>query len=99
MATVDVARSLPGRLTGLVGRRRMVGGLVLRPCRWTHTVGIGYAVDVAYCDASMVVIDVACMAPWRVGRPRLRADCVVAAPAGAFGRWSLRRGDQLEIKG
>jgi uncharacterized membrane protein (UPF0127 family) len=40
----------------------------------------------------------ATMHPYRVGMPRLRARNVLEAPAGAFERWNLRPGDQLEIK-
>ena len=98
LATVEVADTLSSRLMGLVGREQIVGGLLLRPGRWTHTVGLDFPVDVAYCDLSMVVVETRRMPPWRVGVPRLRAGCIVEAPAGAFERWRLVPGDQLELK-
>jgi uncharacterized membrane protein (UPF0127 family) len=36
---------------------------------------------------------------YRVCLPRVRARAAVEAEAGAFERWNLRTGDQLEIKG
>ncbi len=38
------------------------------------------------------------MARHRIGRPCVKAHCVIEAEAGAFARWELRPGDQLEIK-
>jgi hypothetical protein len=34
----------------------------------------------------------------RIGRPCLKARCVLEAEAGAFGHWELHPGDQLEIR-
>jgi len=41
---------------------------------------------------------VLCVNPGRITRPSFRAPLVIEAEAGAFERWSLRTGDQLEIK-
>jgi uncharacterized membrane protein (UPF0127 family) len=57
-----------------------------------------FPIDVAYCDAGMQVLELVCMPRRRVGRPRWKARCVIEAEAGAFARWGLRRGDQLEVK-
>ena len=35
---------------------------------------------------------------WRMTRPSFGAPCVLEAEAGAFDRWGLHEGDQLEIK-
>ena len=48
--------------------------------------------------AALVVLGTTSMAPLRIGRPRLRATCVIEAEAGAFERWRLRPGDRLEIR-
>ena len=34
----------------------MEGALVLRPCRWIHTIGLRFPLDVAYLDDDGVVL-------------------------------------------
>jgi uncharacterized membrane protein (UPF0127 family) len=102
LAALDVAESRRARARGLRGRDGIEGALLLRPCRAVHTLGMRFPIDVAYCrrqdDATFVVISVLEMRRWRVGRPRPRATCVIEAEAGAFDRWRLRPGDELDIK-
>ena len=57
-----------------------------------------FEIDVAFCDADMVVLRTVCMSPWRMSRPSLRARCAIEAESGAFERWRLRPGDHLEVK-
>ena len=97
LAPVALATSLRDRARGLLGRDGIEGALLLTPASSVHTVGMRFAIDVAFCDASMRVLDVVTMRPNRVGRPRLRARHVVEAEAGQFARWGLRRGDRLEV--
>ncbi len=99
LATLEIADGFEARLRGLLGRDGMDGALLLRPARSVHTFGMRFPIDVAYCDRDLRVLDVACMGRHRMGRPRLRARCVIEAEAGAFERWDLRPGDELEIKG
>jgi uncharacterized membrane protein (UPF0127 family) len=99
LATVEVAETLGARFRGLIGRPALEGALLVRPARSWHTLGTRFAVDVAYCDPELVVLSVMTLRPYRLGVPRLRAGSVLAAPAGAFERWGLRPGDQLEVKG
>lgn len=99
MAAVEVADRASKRAKGLLGRDGIDGALVLRPAKSVHTFGMRFAIDVAYCDDAMQVIDVCSMQPQRLGRPRARAQCVIEAEAGAFDRWRLRVGDHLELKG
>jgi len=87
---------------GLRGRERIEGALLLPKTRRASTVGVPFAVDLAYCtrqeDDRLKVLAVASMARARVGLPRLRARCVLAAEAGAFARWGLATGDVLEVR-
>jgi uncharacterized protein len=103
LSALDVADSLAARFRGLRGRDGVEGALLLRPCRSVHTFGMRFPIDVAFCrrrdDETFVVLSAIEMRPWRMGRPRLRATCVIEAEVGAFGRWRLRPGDELEIKG
>ena len=99
LAALEVADSLSTRSRGLLGRDGIEGAMLIKPAKSVHTVGMRFAIDVAYCDREMTVIDTVTMGRFRVGRPRPRSKCVVEAEAGAFERWGLKRGDRLEIKG
>jgi uncharacterized protein len=97
LAAVEVASSFSSRLRGLLGRDSIEGALLLRPARSVHTIGMRFAIDVAFCDKSMRVLSVRTLRPYRMTAPRWRSACVVEASAGAFERWGLRVGDQLEV--
>ncbi|HEX3541189.1 MAG TPA: DUF192 domain-containing protein [Acidimicrobiales bacterium] len=103
LATVDEATSVPDRLRGLWHRPPPLGALILRPPVVLHTVGLPYAVEVAFlengADGRMAVTETVRLAPFRVARPRLGAKLLVVATDGAFERWRLTVGDELEISG
>ncbi len=98
LATLEVADRFDSRMRGLLGRDRFDGALLLRPARSVHTFGMRFPIDVAFCDRDLTVLEVVTMARHRLGRPRLRARCVIEAEAGAFERWGLAPGDALEIR-
>ena len=98
MASTEIAESRSERRRGLLGRDDLDGALVLRPCRWVHTVGMRFPLDVAYLDRDGVVIKTARMQRHRVGVPVLTARTIIEARAGAFARWGLRVGDHIEIR-
>jgi uncharacterized membrane protein (UPF0127 family) len=99
LASMEVASSPYARGRGLIGRDHLEGALLLRRALSIHTVGVHFDLDVAFCDADLVVLEVVRMRRWRLGRPRMKARAVIEAEAGAFERWRLRAGDRLEVKG
>jgi uncharacterized membrane protein (UPF0127 family) len=98
LASLEVAGDARARVRGLLGRDGIEGALLLRPARSVHTIGMRFPIDVAYCDRQMLVIKTARMSRHRLGSPVRRAHAVIEAEAGAFGRWNLVPGDQLDIK-
>lgn len=98
LASAEVADSRSARRTGLLGRGQLDGALVLRPCRWVHTIGMKFAIDVAFLDSDGNVVKTMQMKQGRVGVPVWRANLVIEAQAGAFARWGLRVGDVVEIR-
>ena len=98
LASADVLTRWSDRRRGLLGRSEVDGAVVLDPCRWVHTVGMRFSIDVAFLDADGVVLDVVTMKPQRIGRPRPAARHVIEADAGAFERWQLRVGDLVEVR-
>jgi uncharacterized membrane protein (UPF0127 family) len=98
LAAAEVARSFGSRLRGLLGRDGIEGAIVLRPARSVHTVGMRFPIDVAFLDDELRVLVVRTLRPHRVTAPRWKARCIIEAEAGAFDRWRLRVGDQLELR-
>jgi uncharacterized protein len=99
LASLELAESWRARSRGLLGRDGIDGALLLTHSRSVHTIGMRFAIDVAFCDSEMRVVRLVTMPRYRVSRPVWRARSVVEAEAGAFARWNLRPGDQLEVKG
>jgi hypothetical protein len=99
LAALEIAGTRKARRKGLLGRDGVDGALLLPSARMgVHSLGMRFPLDVAFCDREMVVRRVVCLRPTRMTRPSVRAQRVLEAEAGAFDRWGLRQGDQLEIK-
>ena len=98
LASAEVAATRRNRRRGLLGRESIEGALVIDPCRWIHTIGMQFPIDVAYLDPAGIVVKTIQMQRFRMGIPVWNARSVIEAEAGAFGRWGLRVGDQIEIR-
>lgn len=107
LASLEIApnRRQPG--AGRAGREGIEGALLLPAGRSVHTFGMRFPVDVAFCDldidldddfGGLIVVRTVTMPRWRASRPSLRARLAVEAEAGAFARWELHPGDELEVK-
>lgn len=99
LASLEVCETRRSRSRGLLGREGFDEAMLLLPARAVHTIGMKFAIDVAFLDRDLVVLCTVTMPRWRIGRPRLRASSVLEAGAGSFAQWNLQPGDRLEIKG
>jgi uncharacterized membrane protein (UPF0127 family) len=98
LATAEVAETGRARRRGLRGRDHVEGALVLRHCRNVHSFGMRLPIDVAFCDREGVVLRTCCLRPWRISPFVAQAAFAIEAESGAFERWGLRVGDQVEVK-
>jgi uncharacterized protein len=98
LASLEVASTRTARRRGLLGRDGLDGALLLQPARSVHTLGMRFPLDVAWCDADLVVVRIARVERHRLTRAVLRAHSVLEAEAGTFARWNLQVGDRLERK-
>lgn len=98
LASASVARTRGERRVGLRGRSSHEGAFVLDPCRWIHSFGMEFELDVAYLDAQGRVLKTVHMKRHRLGAPMPSARSVVEANSGAFARWGLRVGDVIEVR-
>jgi uncharacterized membrane protein (UPF0127 family) len=95
---LEVAGSARARRRGLLGRDGIEGALLLSPASSVHTLGMRFAIDVAYLDRKSRVLAVRTMRPGRVGLPRPLARHVLEAEAGAMERWGVRRGVRVAVR-
>jgi uncharacterized membrane protein (UPF0127 family) len=98
LASLEVASSFGARSRGLLGRSPPAGAMLLAHTRGVHSFGMRFPMDVAFLDSQLLVVDIVSLKPLRVAYPRFRARAVLEAEAGAFERWGLKTGDQLEVK-
>ena len=98
LASCESVTQRRARGRGLLGRDGIEGAMVLTGCRWVHTLGMRFALDVAYVDEKGIVVKTVHMHRHRVGAPVWRASDGHRSPGGAFGRWGLRVGDVVEVR-
>ena len=98
MASADVADGRTAKRRGLLGRDSFEGAFVIERCRWVHTFGMRFPIDVAFVDAEGTVIKTMRMSRHRLGLPVWGARAVIEAEAGAFARWGLHVGDVIELR-
>lgn len=98
LASLEVATSRQDRRRGLLGRDGFEGALLIERTCSVHSLGMRFAIDVAFCDADLEVLHTQRLRPHRLTPPVLRARQVIEAEAGMFAHWGLRPGDQLEVR-
>lgn len=98
LASAEVASSGRDRRRGLRGRDSVDGAFVIPGCRWVHTFGMRFPIEVAFVGDDGVVVKVVRMGRWRLGAPVSAASWVVEAGVGSFERWGLAPGDTLELR-
>ncbi|MEU3186854.1 DUF192 domain-containing protein [Streptomyces sp. NPDC006923] len=96
---LEIAASYRARRRGLLGRDGIDGALLLTPCNSVHTFRMRFALDVAYLDKELKVLQVRTLKPGRLPPPRLRARHVLEAEAGTMARWGVRTGARLGLRG
>jgi len=99
VASVEVAATRRQRGRGLLGRDGIDGALWLPGVRSVHTVGMRFALDVAWIDHDQHVLRVRTFRPGRVTGWTAAASGVLEAEDGAFERWRLRPGSVVTIGG
>ena len=98
LASAEVADTRSARRRGLLGRDHLDGAMVIERCRWIHTLGMRFAIDVAFLDDEGIVVKTVQMSRHRLGTPVWAARWVIEAEAGAFERWGMRVGDEVEVR-
>ena len=98
LATAEIVTDRRARRRGLLGRDSVDGALVLRPGKQVHTIGMKFAIDVAFVAKDGRVLRASTLPPWRVSRPVPKSAYVIEAADGAFERWRLQVDDVVEVR-
>lgn len=86
------------RFRGLLGRRELARGegLLLRPCRAVHMMGMRFPLDIAFVDREGVVVAAySNLRPGARTRWHRRAQGALELPAGTLAASGTREGDQI----
>ena len=94
---VEVADRWWSRARGLLGRKLREGdGLLIRPCRAVHMLGMTYPIDVLFLDADHRVVAIyPGLRPARLTGYHKGAEMALELPAGVADRTGTRIGDRL----
>jgi uncharacterized membrane protein (UPF0127 family) len=98
-STVEVARTSAARRKGLLGRDELpyATALVISRCNAVHTIGMRFAIDVAFVDSRgqirKIVND---LGPWRMAMSPF-ASTTIEFPAGSLDDQAARVGDRLIV--
>lgn len=85
------------RMRGLLGAPRLKTeeALLIRPCSSVHTIGMNYAIDLAFMDKNWTIIKIVRnLKPWRMAACPA-AHMVLELLGGGIDRLQLTRGLQL----
>ena len=97
--TVELALTRRARKKGLLGRTGLddQAAMLISPCLAVHTVGLGFAIDVAFVNRAGVAVHlVHNLQPWRLAGSA-RAHSVIELAAGRLKACGVKVGDRLSL--
>lgn len=100
-ASVRTASGAVARMRGLLRTEGLPEdeGLWIRPCRGIHSIGMRYAFDAVFLDASRTVVGLySRFRPNRISRIFPSADGALELPAGTIEKSGTRIGDRIEFR-
>ena len=100
-AQARVARSVPERMVGLLGRASLPPGeaLIFPECQSIHTWGMRFPIDVIVTDRLWRVVALQPrLPPWRIMAPVRSGWGIIEMAEGSIQRAGLEVGDQLELQ-
>ncbi|PKM79296.1 MAG: hypothetical protein CVU88_06515 [Firmicutes bacterium HGW-Firmicutes-13] len=96
----EVADNFFLRLKGLLGRSGLLPGkgLLIKPCKAVHTVGMSFPIDVGFVDKEgCICCQMENMFPNQFSPTVRKAKFVIEAPAGTFQMTETAVGDYIEL--
>jgi hypothetical protein len=104
LSEAEVADSFWKRFRGLMLRRKFPrGGALLfkfkKPGRYSiHMFFMWFPIDLVYLDSSFRVVETReRLKPWRVYRPKNKAQCLLELPEGTTSRLKIKIGQKISL--
>lgn len=96
---VDVADTFFRRMRGLMLRKKIQKGLLIKPCNSIHTFFMKCNIDVLYVNKKGRIIRMICdLKPWRFGPLLFRSYAVIELPAGTINKTDIQPGKTVYFK-
>lgn len=97
VARIELAETFVRRFRGLMLRRELPAGLLLKPERSVHSMWMRQSLEVASIDSGGVVLATEVLRPWRASKHTPGTRQILEAPLGSFARWELQKGSLITI--
>jgi uncharacterized membrane protein (UPF0127 family) len=98
VSSCNIAETHHDRRVGLKAYPDATIPLVIENCRWVHTFGMKFPIDIAYLDNENRIVAIHSMKPNRLGRPVRGAVRVIETEPGALRRWRLAVDTVVEVR-
>ena len=87
------------RIKGLMFRKEINEGLLIKPCNSIHTFFMRKNIDVLYLDKRGEIIKIVhAMKPWKVGPLVLKAKAVIELPENTIKEMNIKLHDKAYLK-
>ena len=104
MGKVDIADSFMSRFRGLMLRKDLERGLILklpssrsRQGSAIHMFFMRFPLDIVFADDDKKVVDMVSIEPWKTYTPKSPAKYVIELEKGSINKFNLEIGDELDF--
>jgi hypothetical protein len=87
------------RIKGLMFKKEINEGLLIKPCNSIHTFFMRKNIDVLYLDKHGKIIKIVhAMKPWKIGPLILKAKAVIELPENTIKKMNIQLHDKIYLK-
>lgn len=104
IAKIEVADSFMSRFLGLMFRKNLVGGILLklpksrsRHGSAIHMFFMRFSLDIVFADSERKIVDMVSIDPWKTYTPKVPARYVIELKTGAIKKYELELDDELDF--
>jgi uncharacterized membrane protein (UPF0127 family) len=104
MGKIDIADSFMSRFRGLMFRKNLERGLILklpssrsRRGSAIHMFFMRFPLDIIFADADKRIVDIVSIDPWNTYTPKAPAKYVIEIEKGSINKFELEIGDELDF--
>jgi len=101
---IEVADSFMSRFLGLMFRKNLVGGMLLKLPKSRSRYGsaihmffMRFSLDIVFADSDRKIVDMVSIDPWKTYTPKVPARYVIELETGAIKKYELELEDELDF--